>query len=80
MVHERLDPPESLVNRAVVLDHLRSTRRERAREATSRMMVGSFTPNERERLVRDHNIKLGDVEGLKWAMKQDEYRHCKVAT
>lgn len=77
ITHERLIPPPHIEALARRLEDLRHSRRERARKADGLYQIAQFTPNERDELFR-MGIKGGDVEGLRWALKQDKYRHAKV--
>lgn len=78
VVHERIEPPEGLRKHFTMLDALRDSRRERARKADGMTQVASITKNERDDMARA-GVKLGDVDGLKWALKQDQWKHAKVS-
>jgi len=79
VTHERLIPPAHIGVLAQRLEDLRHTRKERARAAksTGLYQIAQFTANERDELFRQ-GIKGGDIDGLKWALKQDQYRHARV--
>jgi len=77
--HERLIPPGHIAAQARLLERLRDTRKERARKANGMVQIASFTTNERDELFRQ-GIRGGDIDGLKWALKQDKYRHAKVGS
>ena len=79
VTHERLIPPEHIAAQARKLEQLRDNRKERARKSDGVYQIASFTRNERDELFR-LGIKGGDVDGLKWALKQDKYRHAKVGS
>lgn len=79
VTHERLIPPAHIERQARLLEQLRDNRKERARKAEGLYQIASFTQNERDELFRQ-GIKGGDIDGLKWALKQDKYRHAKVGS
>ena len=76
--HERLIPPKSIEAHARALEDLKFNKLERARKDDGLNLTATFTPNERDEMVRE-GIKLGDTDGIKWALKQDKYRHAKVS-
>ena len=77
VTHERLIPPKHIETLAKQLETLRHNRRERARKADGMYQIAQFTTNERDELFRQ-GIRGGDIDGIKWALKQDKWRHAKV--
>lgn len=72
-----VDPPESLKRHIRHLEDLRDNRKERARKADGLVLAATFTPVERS-ILHAKGINAGDMEGLDWALKQEEFRHCRV--
>ncbi len=77
--HERLDPPEDIVKRRRALEELRDSRRERAQRADGLHLAARLSASEYERILQK-GVKQGDMEGLDWALRQDEFRHAKVSS
>lgn len=74
---ERITPPRAIQQHAVDLAHLKATAAERARKANGLYQVASITPAERNAMARA-GVKMGDVDGLRWALKQDRWSHARV--
>lgn len=79
ITHERLIPPKHIETLARNLENLRYSRKERARKADGLYQIAQFTKNERDELFK-LGIKGGDTDGLKWALKQDKYRHARTGS
>lgn len=77
VTHERLTPPKHIEALAARLESLRASKRERAQRADGLYQIAQFTTNERDDLFK-LGIKGGDVDGLKWALKQDKWRHART--
>lgn len=77
--HERLIPPKAIEQHRLALEDLKFSAKDRAREADGLHKVAVLTTNERDELFK-LGIRGGDVDGIKWALKQDKYRHAKVGS
>ena len=77
--HERLIPPKAEAIHRALLEDDKFTSQARAKAADGLHRIASLTQNERDEMVKE-GIKLGDTEGVKWALKQDKYRHAKVGS
>ena len=78
VVHERIEPPESLRKHFTMLETLRDSRKERARKADGMTQVARITKNERDEMHKA-GVKFGDTDGIRWALKQDKWKHAKVS-
>ena len=75
--HEVWDPPvDDFHSRH--LQALKDSSQERARKADGLIQVARFLPSERDRLWK-MGVKAGDIDGINWALKRDEFRHAKVS-
>lgn len=79
VTHERLIPPDHIAEQARKLEDLKFSAKERARKAQGLHQIATFTTNEREEMWKQ-GIKGGDTDGIKWALKQDRWRHAKVGS
>ena len=77
ITHERLIPPAHIEQLSRRLEDLRHSRKARAVKADGIFQIAQFTVNERDELFR-LGIKGGDVDGIKWALRQDRWRHAKT--